>query len=97
MVDKVAESKQISKRAAREEIDNFIGMIFDALETDGMVKLGDRGTLKITHRAARVCKNPQDRTQEIQVPAKLVVVFSQSSVTEARMENLKTTQDAVNS
>jgi nucleoid DNA-binding protein len=89
MVEKVAKEKNISKKVAREEINYMVNLIFEGLYNDGIVKLGEYGSLKIKKRKERVARNPRNPEEQINVPARYAIAFSESSKTEDTLIDLK--------
>ncbi|GAA6204585.1 HU family DNA-binding protein [Thalassotalea sp. SU-HH00458] len=74
LVDKIAESADISKAAAGRTIDSLIGAVTSELASGGDVALVGFGTFKVSARAARKGRNPQTGA-EIQIAASNVPSF----------------------
>ena len=74
LVNKIAESAEISKAQAGAALDAALDSIVDALKGDDKVTLIGFGTFSVNNREARQGRNP--RTHEvITIPANKVVKF----------------------
>jgi DNA-binding protein HU-beta len=74
LIDHLAQKADISKKAAREKLEDVLEGICDALASDEKCQIADFGTFKVVTRAATVRKNP--RTGEsVNVPERKTVTF----------------------
>jgi len=74
LVDKIAESADITKASAGRALDSFMAAITSELANGGDVSLVGFGTFKVSDRAARKGRNPQTGA-EIQIAAAKVPSF----------------------
>ena len=74
LIDKVADSSELSKKQAADVIDCVVDSITDALADGDKVSLIGFGTFETRERAAREGRNPQTK-EKIQIAAKIVPVF----------------------
>lgn len=75
LVERVAESTDLSKKAAAELLDAVLENILLALEQGDEVQLVGFGKFKTSVRAERQGRNPQTG-EALVIPARTVVVFS---------------------
>ncbi len=68
LVDKIAESADITKASAGRALDSLIGAVSAELADGGDVVLVGFGTFKVSARAARKGRNPQTGA-ELQIAA----------------------------
>lgn len=59
LIEKIAESADISKASAGRALDSFIESVTDALKEGDSVALVGFGTFNVRDRAARTGRNPQ--------------------------------------
>lgn len=74
LVDKIAESADISKASAGRALDAFIETVTETLKSGDQVALVGFGTFSVRERAARTGRNPQTGA-EIQIAAAKVPGF----------------------
>ncbi len=74
LIIKIAESADISKKAAGDALQAFTTTVSNTLKKGGKVTLIGFGTFSVSKRAARTGRNPQTG-KEIQIPAKKVAKF----------------------
>lgn len=74
LVSKMAEDAGISKKAAEDALNSFMGSVKEALNSGGSVSLVGFGTFGVSERAARTGRNPQTGA-EIQIAARKVPTF----------------------
>lgn len=74
LVSKIAEDADISKKAAEDALNSFIGAVKGALGSGDSVSLVGFGTFGVSERAARTGRNPQTGA-EIQIAARKVPTF----------------------
>ncbi len=74
LIIKIAESADISKKAAGDALQEFTTTVSNTLKKGGKVTLIGFGTFSVSKRAARTGRNPQTG-KEIQIPAKKVAKF----------------------
>jgi DNA-binding protein HU-beta len=74
LISQIAESADISKKAAGDALQAFTTTVTKTLKKDGKVTLIGFGTFSASKRASRTGRNPQTG-KEIQIPAKNVAKF----------------------
>lgn len=74
LINQIADSADISKKAAGEALKSFMATITDTMKKEDKVTLIGFGTFSVNKRPARTCRNPQTG-KEMKVPAKKVVKF----------------------
>lgn len=74
LINQIAESAGISKKAASDALQGFMMSITDSMRKEDKVTLIGFGTFSVTKRAARGGRNPQTG-KAIKIPAKKVVKF----------------------
>ncbi len=74
LIDKIAESADISKASAARALDSALDAITNSLKNSDPVVLVGFGTFAVKQRAARVGRNPQTGA-EIQIKAARVPGF----------------------
>lgn len=74
LIQKVAESADITKAAAGRVVDSLVSSVTTELSAGGDVALVGFGTFKVSERAARTGRNPQTGA-EIQIAAAKVPSF----------------------
>lgn len=77
MIAHISEETGINKALVNDMLDSFTGAITQALKKGEKVMLVDFGTFSISHRSARVGRNPQLKgaASKIQIKAKRVAKF----------------------
>ncbi|WCK54593.1 HU family DNA-binding protein [Aneurinibacillus sp. Ricciae_BoGa-3] len=75
LVEKVAESAQLSKKDATKAVEAFFDAISSALKEGEKVQLIGFGNFEVRERAARKGRNPQTG-EEIDIAASRVPAFS---------------------
>jgi DNA-binding protein HU-beta len=78
LVNQIAESSDISKKAAGDALQGFIMAITDTLGKGDKLQLVGFGTFSVAKRPARDGRNPQTG-KAIKIPAKNVVKFKVGS------------------
>lgn len=74
LIEKIAESADISKAKAGAVVDALTAAVTEELVNDGSVSLIGFGTFEVRSRSARTGRNPQTG-QEIQIAATKVPAF----------------------
>lgn len=74
LINKIAESANLTKAQATEALNSTLDSITGALKDGDKVTLVGFGTFSVSHRPARTGRNPQTG-QTIQIAAKNVVKF----------------------
>lgn len=74
LINQIAESADISKKAASDALQGFMMSITDSMKKEDKVTLIGFGTFSVTKRAARDGRNPQTG-KATKIPAKKVVKF----------------------
>lgn len=75
LINQIAESADISKKAASDALQGFMMAITDSMKKEDKVTLVGFGTFSVTKRAARDGRNPQTG-KAIKIPAKKIVKFN---------------------
>lgn len=83
-VDAYAKKMEISKKAAKENIDSLCELVCDVLADGDDVRLSGFGTFKTVKREARKGRNPQTG-EEMDIPASIAPKFSFSSSIKAAL------------
>ncbi len=74
LIDKIAQSANISKTAAGRALDVFITSVTESLKEGNDIALVGFGTFEVRERSARTGRNPQTG-KEITIPAARVPGF----------------------
>ncbi|TXB61608.1 HU family DNA-binding protein [Phaeodactylibacter luteus] len=74
LINKIAESANLSKAQATDALNAVLDGITDSLKANDKVTLIGFGTFSVSHREARSGRNPQTG-ESIQIAAKNVVKF----------------------
>jgi len=74
LIDAMASDSGVSKAAAKNALESFLGNVSGALQGGGRVSLVGFGSWSVTRRAARDGRNPQTGAT-IKIAAKNVVKF----------------------
>lgn len=75
LIDKVAETAELTKKDAGAAVGAFIDAVMDALVKGDKVQIIGFGTFEVRQRAARDGHDPQNPNKVIKIPAKKVPVF----------------------
>jgi len=75
LINAVAKETGLTKKKAAEVIAATFGTVAAELAKGAKVQLVGFGTFKISERAARTGRNPQDPKKTIKIAAKKVAVF----------------------
>ena len=78
LINQIAESADISKKAAGDALQGFMMALTDTMVKGDKLQLIGFGTFSVTERSARSCRNPQTG-ESMQIPAKKVVKFKVGS------------------
>ena len=78
LINQIAESADISKKAAGDALQVFMAVITDTMKKGDKLQLIGFGTFSVSKRAARDGRNPQTG-KAIKIPAKNVVKFKVGS------------------
>ena len=78
LINKIAESAEISKKTAGDALQGFINAVTDTLEKEGKLSLTGFGTFSVAERSARTGRNPMSG-ESMEIPAKKVVKFKVGS------------------
>ncbi len=74
LIDKIAESADLSKKSAGDVLQAFMAATTDTMKKGNKLTLIGFGTFSVNERSARTCRNPQTG-KEMKVAAKKVVKF----------------------
>lgn len=75
LINAIAESSGITKRAAGDALEAFIAYVTKNLKKGDSVTVTGFGTFKVSKRAARQGVNPRNPSQRISIPAMKVPTF----------------------
>jgi DNA-binding protein HU-beta len=78
LIDRIAESADISKRSAGDALQGFMQAVAETLEKGEKLSLIGFGTFSVSERSARTCRNPQTG-KSMKIPAKKIVKFKVGS------------------
>ncbi|MCU0328176.1 MAG: HU family DNA-binding protein [Chitinophagales bacterium] len=78
LIDKIAKDAKITKAAAGDALNAFMGAVQESLSKGQKVTLVGFGTFSVTRRKARTGRNPQTG-KEIKIEAKNVAKFKAGS------------------
>lgn len=78
-IDEVAEKTGLSKRAAADAVEAFLGTVEQALKKGDSVTFTGFGKFTTQHRAARMGVNPRNPGQKVHIPAATVPKFTAGS------------------
>jgi DNA-binding protein HU-beta len=78
LINQIAESADISKKAAGDALQAFMMAVSDTMEKGDKLQLIGFGTFSTVNRSARTCRNPQTG-KAMKIPAKTVVKFKVGS------------------
>ena len=78
LINQIAESADISKKAAGDALQGFMKAVSDTMVKGDKLQLIGFGTFSVTDRSARTCRNPQTG-KSMNIPAKKVVKFKVGS------------------
>lgn len=78
LINQIAESADISKKAAGDALQGFMMAVSDTMVKGDKLQLIGFGTFSVTERSARTCRNPQTG-KSMNIPAKKVVKFKVGS------------------
>lgn len=78
LINQIAESADISKKAAADTLEGFMNAVTAAMKKGDKLQLVGFGTFSVAERSARTCRNPQTG-KDMKVPAKKVVKFKVGS------------------
>jgi DNA-binding protein HU-beta len=78
-IDRVADRTGLSKRAAADAVDAFLGTVEEALKRGDTVTFTGFGKFSTQRRAARMGVNPRSPGQKVQIPAATVPKFQAGS------------------
>lgn len=75
LISAIADAAGITKRAASDALEAFIGSITKELKKGNSVTVTGFGTFRVSKRAARTGVNPRNPMQKISIPAMKVPSF----------------------
>ncbi len=78
LIDRIAESADISKRSAGDALQGFMQAVAETLKKGEKLSLIGFGTFSVSERSARTCRNPQTG-KSMKIPAKKIVKFKVGS------------------
>jgi len=83
---RLAEKCKLTKDRASQVLNEILSGISEGLQADGQVRIAGFGNFTVKERAARKGRNPRTG-EEISIPAKKVVVFSESKNLKERLNS----------
>ena len=78
LINQIAESADISKKAAGDALQAFMATATNTMEKGDKLQLIGFGTFSTVNSLARACRNPQTG-KKMKIPAKTVVKFKVGS------------------
>lgn len=78
LTDTLAASAEITKKAAKEQIEAVLGLVAASVAEGNTVRLHNFGTFSVTERAARTGRNPQTG-EPLDIAASKAVKFKVSA------------------
>ncbi len=75
LVNAIANSAGITKKAAAEALEAIISSITAELKKGNSVTITGFGTFRVSHRAARTGVNPRNPSEKIKIPAMSLPAF----------------------
>lgn len=75
LIEALASRAGVSKKAAGDLLDAFVGIVTEKIKTGEKVAITGFGAFSISHRAARTGINPQTK-EKIEIPAMDVPKFT---------------------
>ncbi len=78
LINQIAESADISKKAAGDALQAFMATVTHTMEKGDKLQLIGFGAFSTAKRSARTCRNPQTG-KAMKIPAKTVVKFKVGS------------------
>lgn len=75
LINLAAEKAGVTKKAATEVLEAFIGAISTTLKKGSTVTITGFGTFRVSNRAARTGVNPRNPSERIKIPAMKLPAF----------------------
>ena len=85
IVKAIADKIGLTQVETKEVVQSTFDSIFEAIATQGRIELRNFGVFEVKQRAPRKARNPRTG-EEVQVPAKKVVIFKPGRLMEERVK-----------
>ena len=85
IVRQLAEKYEMEIASTRRIVQGTLDMIRDTLLAGDRVELRNFGVFEVVERAARIARNPKATSQEVYIPKRKMVKFSQGKVMEEKI------------
>ncbi|MBU4332295.1 HU family DNA-binding protein [Patescibacteria group bacterium] len=87
LAERIADKVGISKKAAEQAVEVFLGTVIKAMKNGDKVSLTGFGTFEARVRHARTGVNPQNPSEKIQMPEILVPKFKAGKTLKDTLKN----------
>jgi nucleoid DNA-binding protein len=85
IVRTLAEKHRLEIASTRRVVQGTLDMITDSLLRGDRVELRNFGVFEVVDRAARIARNPKATSQEVYIPKRKMVRFSQGRIMEEKI------------
>ena len=85
IVRTLAEKYELEIAATRRVVQGTLDMILEALLRGDRVELRNFGVFEVVERAPRIARNPKATSQEVYIPKRMMVKFTQGKVMEEKI------------
>ena len=88
LVVKIAKETGLTQLEVKEVVQRLLDSIIDSLAAGNTIELRNFGIFKPVKRKARVGRNPNNPTVEVQIPAKVIADFKPGKIMKERVANI---------
>ncbi len=88
LVVKIAKETGLTQLEVKEVVQRFLDSIIDSLAAGSTIELRNFGIFKPVKRKARVGRNPNNPTVEVQIPAKWIADFKPGKIMKERVARI---------
>ncbi len=85
LVVKIAKETGLTQLEVKEVVQRLLDSVIDSLATGSTIELRNFGIFKPVKRKARVGRNPNNPTVEVQIPAKWIADFKPGKIMKERV------------
>jgi nucleoid DNA-binding protein len=85
IVRTLAEKHRLEIASTRRVVQGTLDMVLDSLLRGDRVELRNFGVFEVVDRAARIARNPKATSQEVFIPKRKMVKFSQGRIMEEKI------------
>lgn len=85
IVRTLAEKHELEIAATRRVVQGTLDMIVDALVRGDRIELRNFGVFEVVERAPRIARNPKATAQEVYIPKRRMVKFTQGKIMEEKI------------